>query len=443
MIFTPTRRILWILTIFITWCFPRPTLAVDFSGGVRYRSTFFKNFGLYEKRLSRLDSSDLTHDLRVDVRAGHDLNEYNRGVIQMRAGHRFGDNNAVQNARTLDSVRLHQAYLDMDHIFNGRYNLRLGRQELRFGREILVGANDWDVDGRSFDAIRFYTDNKLWDVDGFYSLVSDSEGTNHKIHFAGVNLKRTSPMRTVNEYYLLYLFVPRNITYIDNLSGMEFVTFNLGTRMEGKLNQKFFYHWMVNYQLGKLIMVGTPDTKLDIGAYSALFNLDYFVGRGPIRNVGVEYTIASGDKQSTARKFETFMALFPSDHRRSGAMDWWGMMNSQVYTAYLFYNLHRTIESVIEVHRFYIQSNGAAWYLGDMSPAWFSGTPQVNWPGDGKANKYGGMEVDFHWTWQSPWKRTFHVGYSYYKAGGLLKDAAFWNRATPVHWGYFQTEVKF
>ena len=420
-----------------------PARALDVSGGVRFRSTFFKNFGLYEKRLNSMDGVDFTHDLRADVRVGQAFNEHNRGVVQVRAAHRFGDNDALKNARTSDSLRLHQAYVEMDHILNGAANLRLGRQELRFGREVLVGANDWDLDGRSFDALRFYTNTKKLDFDAFYSVVADSEGTKHKIHFAGTNLKHTSPMHTINEYYLLYLFVPRNIAYIENLPNLDLVVYTFGTRMEGKLNPKIFYHWMVNYQTGKLITVGTPDVRQDVSAYSALANLDYFVDRKFVRNVGAEYTIASGDKMSTTRKSETFMPMFPDNHSRFGSMDWWGLMNSQVFTLYMFYNLHQRIESLIEFLRFYIQSNGAAWYLGDMSPAWFKGTPQVNWPSDGKAKKYGGTEIDFHWTWQSPWKRVFQMGYSYYIPGDLLKESGFWNRSDPVQWGYFQTEIKF
>lgn len=423
----------------------QPASAVDFTGGLRYRSAYFKNFGIYEKRRTNKGRTQLEHDLRADLGFTEHLNADNEAMVQFRVTRRFAENDVVRDVRNSDAVRIHQAYIDMKHFPDASLSMRLGRQELTYGREALVGADDWDLDGRSFDAIRLYTNNPCWNADGFYALVGDTTGSGHKIHFEGLNLKRTSLMKTVNEVYGFYLSIPPNVSYVDNTPARESKLYTIGTRMEGKLGPRWFYHWMVNRQTGRMTVPGTPETRLDIDAYNGLLNLDYFAGHKVVRNVGFEVTSSTGDKAYTPTKMETFSPLFPSNHDRSGAMDWWGMMNSRILTLYTFLDLSRTLEMLMEVHSFSIQSNGAAWYLGDMSPAWWTGVPQVNWPSDGEALKSGGTEFDFHWTWHSPWERTFHFGYSRYTPGDLLKSPRFWgpHGSDAVRWAYFQTEIKF
>ena len=76
--------------------------------------------------------------------------------------------------------------------------------------------------------------------------------------------------------------------------------------MEGKLTQDLFYHWMVNYQFGDFHTGGTTS---DLDSFNFLVNLDYFVDHKIIRNVGIEFTVSSGN-DADSDEVETFIPAY-------------------------------------------------------------------------------------------------------------------------------------
>lgn len=55
----------------------------------------------------------------------------------------------------LDLIRLYQAYVEFENMFNADgFNLKIGRQEIRLGSELLIGTNDFFT-GTVHDSVRF------------------------------------------------------------------------------------------------------------------------------------------------------------------------------------------------------------------------------------------------------------------------------------------------
>lgn len=425
-------------------CIPAYSEAPDISGNLRFRSTFFNNFGAYEQRRSTGDQSDLEHQIRADVKLEKELQEVNRAVLQIRGSHRFGDNVASKNFSAGDSLRLHQAYIEFDDLFADQVRLRLGRQEIIHGRQHLIGNNDWSLEGRSFDALRLSHDGPSWDNDLFYALLDDDPSGRKDLQLAGALATHTSIMRRISELYAYHLFQPRSKLIYPSTANREYKILTLGARTEGKISAPLFYQAMFNVQTGRVQDFRKPALlQQDHRAHSFLFQLDYFLNGRVFRNLGVEYSQATGDKLSTPGKHETFLPLFPSDHPRSGAMDWFGLMNSRIATVYLFYDISKKIESLIEWHHFFLDSSGSAWYLGDHSSAWTGGTPAVEWPGNGTSSKSAGSELDFHWRLPAGKSRFFDLGYSIFFPGSMFKDSTLWNNSDKVHWAYIQTSLSF
>jgi alginate export protein len=77
---------------------------------------------------------------------------------------------------TNDDIEIYQAYIEAADLFGLPLRARIGRQELRFGSEWLVGANDdgpspaW---GLSFDGIRLTYATDLFSVDAWWSKLAD------------------------------------------------------------------------------------------------------------------------------------------------------------------------------------------------------------------------------------------------------------------------------
>lgn len=404
---------------------------IDLATELRYRATSFNDFGLFEQNRQGNQANELEHEFRADLTVTRE-----RHLLQLRLGRRLLDEGEFMRPPEKDVHRVHQAYLDFAFPESDNLNLRIGRQELSYNRGILIDGDDWDMEGNSFDAIKFYRDGATWDVDVLYGQLA----RDHDNQLAGINFERTSPRRTINEFYLWYFGIPHEQDSLPLSGDPELEVYNFGTRMEGKLSRPLFYHWMVNYQVGS--MEASSGKGFDFQAYNFVGNLDYFVNHPVVRNLGIEYSLSTGDDGDTSGRFETFIPPFANRHVRSGAMDWMSMMNAEMLTFYLFADVHPKVETLLEYHKFYLHSEDSAWYLADLSPAWSGGGK--DWPSGMGSSKDMGSELDLHLTFGDNPNRKFSAGYSLFFPGKLLTDVNWgWKRDDTVQWAYLQTEFKF
>lgn len=82
-------------------------------------------------------------------------------------------------AASVDDVEIYQAYIDVQELFGTPLALRVGRQELSFGNEWLVGNNDavfYGHFGLSFDAVRATYAADTFSVDAWWAKVAEMSG---------------------------------------------------------------------------------------------------------------------------------------------------------------------------------------------------------------------------------------------------------------------------
>src|SRR6185436_14239569 len=70
-----------------------------------------------------------------------------------------------------DTIDLHQAFITIGNHKEFPLSLKLGRQELSYGEERLVGAFGWNNIGRVFDAAKVRWQNEWFGADAFVSRV--------------------------------------------------------------------------------------------------------------------------------------------------------------------------------------------------------------------------------------------------------------------------------
>lgn len=77
-----------------------------------------------------------------------------------------------------NDVEMYQAYIEAKEMWGSALRLRVGRQELSFGSEWLMGTNDtsWFFPGLSYDAIRLTYATDMFSVDAFAAKLAENMG---------------------------------------------------------------------------------------------------------------------------------------------------------------------------------------------------------------------------------------------------------------------------
>jgi alginate export protein len=115
---------------------------------------------------------NFTADFTNDVRAFIELESYDWWGEDFRSNYVTG---ADARANSVDDVEMYQAYIEADNMWGIPLRMRVGRQELAFGSQWLVGPKDFGpwFRGRSFDAIRLTYTHDVFSVDAWASILAE------------------------------------------------------------------------------------------------------------------------------------------------------------------------------------------------------------------------------------------------------------------------------
>lgn len=126
-------------------------------------------------------------DFTNEVSAFIELDSYDIWGEDFRSNWVTGaDTRAASN----DDVEIYQAYIEANEMWGFPLRMRIGRQELSFGSEWLVGVHDTAAffSGLSFDGVRLTYATDVFSVDAFYTTLVEG-GVNEEdedVAFAGV-----------------------------------------------------------------------------------------------------------------------------------------------------------------------------------------------------------------------------------------------------------------
>ena len=93
-----------------------------------------------------------------------------RAFVQAQDVRMWGEENSTTS--NTDRIDLHQGYIELGDAVHS--NTRVGRQELVYGEERLVGASDWGQQGRALDGVRAHLVTKHATIDGFGFQIADA-----------------------------------------------------------------------------------------------------------------------------------------------------------------------------------------------------------------------------------------------------------------------------
>lgn len=312
-----------------------------------------------------------------------------------------------------DTFDLRQAYIDLFHRQKRGLGLRLGRQELIFGEERLIGAFNWGNTARTFDAVRVYYDTKAIRLDAFAAAVVRIQDERFNRTAKGDNLygvyaafPRWIP-RGRWEVYTLWRAQSQTVNERGERGDADRVTF--GTRLVGKLPHNFDYGVELAGQAG--------DVAGDRArAWAAHLQLGYTLARVRLKpRFLAEYNFASGDDDPNDGKVGTFDQLFPTNHNKYGIADLVGWRN--IHNLRLGLSL-KPVDRVglnVDVHSFWLASRRDALYNAPGRP--------VARILDGAVSRHVGEEIDLYGSIKLTPYFSLGAGAAHVFAGRFLKQA--------------------
>lgn len=374
---------------------------------------------------------------------------------------------------------LRQMYLDIGETGKSPVELRLGRQVLSYGDERLVGGFDWNNFGRVFDGarVRFNGLPTSSTVDVFGASVVnilpttaaesgdwDLDQAEWDDLFFGVYASLGVLPFQKTEVYAFYRAKEDNGNIYSDPSfpqpasllspydvGQDVLT--LGTRhasLPGKLNG-----W--DYEFEGVVQFGSVDrqssaTATTPGVPKGLYggnddSLDHFAWATHLQGgytfadvaakprAGVFYDFATGDDNPSDGENNTFLNMFPTNHKFYGYMDAFAWKN--LHDAGLSVNAKPTDKLTLrcDQHFFWLATTNDGWYRANG----LSTVRPLN-AAARSANNYAGAETDVTLTYAPAKWASILLGYSHFYAGSYLSDTG---AADDADFGYLQLAITF
>ncbi len=240
--------------------------------------------------------------------------------LQVQDVRTWGDETHTSTDASADKFDLHQGYLDL--IPNENWTFRIGRQEIAYDEDRLLGTGNWNQTGRSHDAVRV-----MW------------QSGKSAIHVAWAHNERGEPIRStpyINTTNYQDLAFWRFASACDRGSASALLIFDSydpeaaaspPNRWTGGVYGKLRVvdvemRGEAYYQTGKheeFELGLSPYSRFDIRAF--MFGLSATRQFDPVAAT-LWYDYLSGDDDPTDDRFESFNPLYSTFHKYYGWADY-------------------------------------------------------------------------------------------------------------------------
>ena len=294
----------------------------------------------------------------------------------------------------------------------GRLALRVGRQELVYGEQRLVGHVSWVNAARTFDAARLTVRGKRASLDVFGASVVrilegefDKSGAGNRFAGAYATVPTLVPAASVEPY----AFWKRDVNLLTETATRGTLSLaTMGVRWIGRLPGGVEYNTDTALQTGGL---GTDDVSAWAGHYALRSPA---AGSRAFRASG-EFNYASGDENPADGTRGTFDQLYPTPHDKYGLADQVGWRNIRHLRAGIELTPWKGLPLVANYH---------SWWLNETRDALYAagGAVLARVPA-GAASAHVGQELDIQASRALSPQIQLAAGYAHIFTGAFLKEA--------------------
>jgi hypothetical protein len=395
---------------------------VWFEGHERARLEWRRNNVLFNSEVDADEDAWLLNRLRLGI--GVKPAEWVRLYGEVQDAREIGSTRTIAGTNPNleeDTADLRQAWLHVANYKEFPLGLKVGRQELSYGDERLIGAFDWNNVGRVFDAVKLRWQADKWWVEAFGANViavddnSFDDKADWQDDFLGLYSRVSALEKHILDFYVLY-----RDKQDAEFNGAGRQNYTIGGRIQANDKLKpWDYFAEVAGQFGHVQSPGGGFGETTAswarqqalaGAIGVGFTFDAEINP----RVGIEYNYASGDRDPTDGKTETFDNLFPTNHKFYGYADLMAWKN--VHNPRITFSLapHKLVKVQVDGHLFWLAESQDAWYR--------AGGTAIRRDATGQSSRYVGAEIDLTVSW-NPHKRIKVLGgYSHFFAGSFVDD---------------------
>jgi hypothetical protein len=359
-----------------------------------------------------------------------------------------------------DTIDLQQAYATLGNLKEFPVSLKVGRQELIYGEERLVGVVGWNNIGRVFDAAKLRWQSPWFGADFFVSRPVIPEDNRFNVdndyeYFSGIYAN--TPL--IPKHSLDVYFLSRNASgqavaaepspQFPQPSARDIYT--LGFRVKSNPGELAGFDYTVEAagQLGNFrdARAGAPTHRLDQRAWMAVAQGGYtFEQAWGKPRFGIEYAHASGDSDPHDNKHETFDNLYPSNHKFYGYMDLLSLQNIHDVRAIFQLKPHPRVSLALEGHGFWLADTHDSFYgANGVARGGTAATPGTGYGVNPTYDSFVGTELDAIAGVAVTRFAQVEVGYGHFFVGNYIQSSlsASTRGSTDANWVYLQATVSF
>lgn len=355
-----------------------------------------------------------------------------------------------------DRVDLHQAYVGLGDPKQFPLSAKVGRQELSYGDERLIGGFDWNNLGRVFDAAKLRFDHDRFWVEGFGARVvipddNNFNEPNSNDWFWGAygGTKALAPKAETQLYFLgrnadtgasgpqpgalIGLPSPRDI-------------YSAGGRVKSLPGQLKGWDYGAEfvYQFGEF-QESVTGPELDQEAWAAHVMGGYtFAKVTTAPRLGLEYNYSTGDSDPTDDRHQTLDNLFPTNHKFYGYMDLFSWQNVHNPRVNLTLKPAKGLSLTVDYHLFWLADTADYFYQASGS-ARRGGAPGAGYDRNQGHDSFVGSEIDVIATYTFKTYGTLQAGYGHFFVGDYVEQSL----SSPTYgssdadWFYAQAVINF
>jgi hypothetical protein len=306
---------------------------------------------------------------------------------------------------------IRQAYVELGGGEKQMFGLRMGRQEVNFGDQRVIGGLNWTNTARTFDAVRGTVHYNGYRLDAFsMSVVNQVDGTwdhhqqGNNLHGLYGGIEKLVPRATI-EPYVLWRLQPSVRNEAGTIARLDEKV--LGIRWVGKLPMGFDYGLEMVKQLGSL---GANDVR----AWAGHWVIGVTDAKARLKPRGfLEYNYATGDGNPKDGVIGTYDQLYPTSHDKYGLADQVGWRNIKDFRAGIETKPAKNVTAAIVYHD---------WLLANRYDALYNAaSAAIARSANGSAGTHVGQELDLIGTWTFYKPLQISAGFGHIFPGEVLR----------------------